>query len=225
MEVKKNPEADIDKKKPVLNMIGYVVALGFVLILFELTSTEVTAKMGDKKDIAKVEDEMIMEMPNSTPPPPPPPPPPPVLLTNVEVTKDETKVNEDVVVVNNEDNEKVEIVEIVKKEEIVVEEIFDVVEEQPEYPGGLQELYGFVSKNFNYPDMAKAANVQGKVYVSFVVDKDGTIDDVKVLRGLGSGLDEEAVRVVKMMPKWKAGKQRGKEVKVRYNLPIVCKLQ
>jgi protein TonB len=142
----------------------------------------------------------------------------------VEVTKDEKKVNEDVVVVNNEDNEKVEIVEIKVEEKVVVDEIFDVVEEQPEYPGGTQELYTFIGKNFKYPEMARAANVQGKVYVSFVVGKDGSIEDVKILRGLGSGLDEEAARVVKMMPRWKAGKQRGKEVKVRYNLPIVCKL-
>lgn len=225
MEIKKNPDADIDRKKPALFMLGGVAALAMILSLGEYTSAEVTYKSEKKKEIAKVDDEMIMEIPNSTPPPPPPPAPPPVLLTNVEVTKDETMVNEDVVVVNNEDNDETVVVDIpVKKEEVVVDEIFDVVEEQPEYPGGTQELYSFIGKNFKYPEMARAANVQGKVYVSFVVGKDGSIEDVKILRGLGSGLDEEAVRVVKMMPKWKAGKQRGKEVKVRYNLPIVCKL-
>jgi protein TonB len=224
MEVKKNPNADIDKKKPALFMLGGVAALAFVLVLGEYTSAEVTYSQNKKKADKALEMEEVLEIPNSTPPPPPPPPPPPVLLTNVEVTKDEKKVNEDVVVVNNEDNEKVEIVEIKVEEKVVVDEVFDVVEEQPEYPGGTQELYTFIGKNFKYPEMARAANVQGKVYVSFVVGKDGSIEDVKILRGLGSGLDEEAARVVKMMPKWKAGKQRGKEVKVRYNLPIVCKL-
>jgi len=224
MEVKKNPEADIDRKKPALFMLGGVAALAFVLIMGEYTSAEVTYSQ-NKKDAKKaLEMEEVLEMPNSTPPPPPPPPPPPVLLTNVEVTKDEEKVNQDVVVVNNEDNEKVEIVDIKVEEKVVVDEIFDVVEEQPEYPGGTQELYNFIGKNFKYPEMARAANVQGKVYVSFVVGKDGSIEDVKILRGLGSGLDEEASRVVKMMPKWTPGKQRGKNVKVRYNLPIVCKL-
>ncbi len=224
MEVKKNPNADIDKKKPALFMLGGVAALAFVLVLGEYTSAEVTYSQNKKKADKALEIEEVLEMPNSTPPPPPPPPPPPVLLTNVEVTKDEKKVNQDVVVVNNEDNEKVEIVDIKVEEKVVVDEIFDVVEEQPEYPGGTQELYTFIGKNFKYPEMARAANVQGKVYVSFVVGKDGSIEEVKILRGLGSGLDEEAARVVKMMPKWKAGKQRGKEVKVRYNLPIVCKL-
>ena len=224
MEVKKNPNADIDKKKPALFMLGGVAALAFVLVLGEYTSAEVTYSQNKKKADKALEIEEVLEMPNSTPPPPPPPPPPPVLLTNVEVTKDEKKVNQDVVVVNNEDNEKVEIVEIKVEEKVVVDEIFDVVEEQPEYPGGTQELYTFIGKNFKYPEMARAANVQGKVYVSFVVGKDGSIEEVKILRGLGSGLDEEAARVVKMMPRWKAGKQRGKEVKVRYNLPIVCKL-
>jgi periplasmic protein TonB len=225
MEVKKNPEADIDRKKPALFMLGGVAALAMILSLGEYTSAEVTYSQEKKLDKKKLDIEEVMEMPNSTPPPPPPPPPP-VLFTNVEVTKDEKLVNEDVVVINNEDNDDVVVVEIPdKKEEIIVDEIFDVVEEQPEYPGGIQELYAFIGKNFEYPEMAKAAGVQGKVYVQFVVGKDGSILEVKVLRGLGSGLDEEAARVVKMMPKWKPGKQRGKEVKVRYNLPIVCKLK
>jgi protein TonB len=224
MEIKKNPEADINRKKPALFMLGMVAALAMILTLGEYTSAEIKYGLEKKKSGDKLEMEEVLEMPNSTPPPPPPPPPPPVLLTNVETTEDEDEVNEDVVVVNNDDAEEIKVVDIVVEEKVVVDEIFDVVEEQPEYPGGIQELYNFIGKNFKYPEMARAANVQGKVYVQFVVGKDGSIGDVKILRGLGSGLDEEATRVVKMMPKWKAGKQRGKEVKVRYNLPIVCKL-
>lgn len=103
-------------------------------------------------------------------------------------------------------------------------DVFDVVEEQPEFPGGTEALYKFIGKNFKYPEASRAANSQGKVYVSFVIDKKGKITDVKIVRGVDEWLDAEAIRVVKKMPKWKPGKQRGKKVKVRYNLPIVCTL-
>ena len=90
----------------------------------------------------------------------------------------------------------------------------------PGFPGGEEELFRFLGKNIKYPAMAKDAGIKGMVYVNFVVWIDGTIKDVKVLRGIGGGCDEEAMRVVKSMPKWKPGKQRGKTVPVSYNLPI-----
>lgn len=102
--------------------------------------------------------------------------------------------------------------------------VFDVVEEQPEFPGGTAELYKFIGDNFIYPKKCKKKNHQGKIYVSFVVAKDGSVEDVKILRGIDADLDAEALRIVKMMPKWKPGKQKGKLVKVRYNLPINCTL-
>ena len=104
------------------------------------------------------------------------------------------------------------------------DEIFDVVEELPEYPGGLEAMYKFLNDNMKYPKKARKKRIQGKVYVQFVVDRDGSITNVEVLRGIGYGCDAEAVRVVKLMPKWKSGKQRGKFVKVRYKLPITFKL-
>lgn len=103
-------------------------------------------------------------------------------------------------------------------------DIYDVVEEEPEFPGGKEALYKFIGNNFKYPAESRAANSQGKVYVSFVIDKKGKITDVKIVRGVDEWLDAEAIRVVKKMPKWKPGKQRGKKVKVRYTLPIICKL-
>lgn len=102
--------------------------------------------------------------------------------------------------------------------------IFDIVEEQPEFPGGTVQLYKFISDNFIYPQKCKRKNHQGKIYVSFVVEKDGSIEEVKILRGVDKDLDAEAIRIVKLMPKWKPGKQKGKLVKVRYNLPINCTL-
>jgi protein TonB len=106
-------------------------------------------------------------------------------------------------------------------EEPVVEEIFDVVEEAPEFPGGMAEMYSFLGEEIKYPQMAQDNNIQGKVYVQFVVEKDGSITDVTVIKGVhASTLDKEAVRVVSEMPNWKPGKQRGKAVRVRYTIPI-----
>ena len=114
---------------------------------------------------------------------------------------------------------KVEKVER-QEEEVEEEQIFTIVEEMPSFPGGEAELFKYLGKNIKYPEMANSAGISGVVYVTFVVDKDGKIKDVKVLRGIGGGCDEEAVRVVKNMPAWKSGKQRGKSVTVQYNLPI-----
>jgi protein TonB len=137
----------------------------------------------------------------------------------LEIVDDE----EEIVEVEIEDQEVKEDtkVEIVQREEVVEEEqIFTIVEEMPSFPGGEAELFKYLGKNIKYPQMATDAGISGVVYVTFVVDKDGKIRDVKVLRGIGGGCDEEAVRVVKSMPSWKPGKQRGKAVTVQYNLPI-----
>jgi len=105
------------------------------------------------------------------------------------------------------------------------EKVFTVVEQQPEFPGGTTEMYKYLSKNIKYPSAASRANVSGRVFMSFVVNTDGSIQDVSVLKGLGFGCDEEAIRVVKAMPKWKPGKQSGRAVRVKYNLPINFQLE
>ena len=113
----------------------------------------------------------------------------------------------------------------IEEEEIVEAEIFKVVEEMPEFPGGAGKLLEYIGKNIKYPMMARESDIQGKVFVQFVVEPDGNISHVQVLRGIGGGCDEEAVRVVESMPKWKPGKQRGAPVRVQYMVPIVFKLQ
>jgi len=105
------------------------------------------------------------------------------------------------------------------------EKVYTVVDEQPEFPGGFQSMYEFLGSNILYPEQAKKANVQGKVFLTFVVGSSGKIRDVKVLKGAGFGMDEEAARVVKKMPKWKPGREDGKEVAVRYTLPIDFRLK
>ena len=112
------------------------------------------------------------------------------------------------------------VAEIAIEVESKTETPFLVVEQQPEYPGGMSALGNFLSKNLQYPRSAASAGVSGKVFVSFVVNTDGSLTDVQVLKGIGFGCDEEAVRVMQKMPRWKPGKQSGRAVRVKYNLPI-----
>jgi protein TonB len=117
--------------------------------------------------------------------------------------------------------EEVKIVAIEKPKE---EEIFTAVEQNPEFPGGTSAMYKFLGENIKYPASAQRANVSGRVFVKFVVEKDGSIGNVEVMKGIGFGCDEEALRVIKSMPKWNPGRQNGKNVRVFYNMPVVYKL-
>jgi Ca-activated chloride channel family protein len=108
------------------------------------------------------------------------------------------------------------LVEEVEEEE----EIFIVIEEDPEFPGGLDSLRAFIQRNLRYPEEAKRNKIEGKVFVSFIIEADGSVSNIKVLRDIGGGCGAEAVRVVKLMPKWKPGKQHGKAVRTQFNLPI-----
>ena len=125
----------------------------------------------------------------------------------------------------SQDSEVVSGSNLETEEDPMDEKIYTVVDEQPEYPGGFQSMYEFLGDNILYPEQAKKANVQGKVFISFVISSTGKIRDVKVLKGLGFGMDEEAKRVVKTMPTWKSGREDGKEVAVRYTLPVVFQLK
>ncbi|MGM9512211.1 energy transducer TonB [Larkinella sp. GY13] len=192
--------------------------------------------------------------PNEPPPPPPPPvelpkvntvkflppevkpdeevpeetPPPTVEELKEAVAAEKTQEgdpNAEEVIVAPEETAgptKVEAaVEAAPKED----QIFTVVEQNPEFPGGMAALGQFLGKNIRYPPAASRANISGRVFVSFVVNTDGSIQDVTVLKGLGFGTDEEAMRVVKAMPKWRPGKQSGRPVRVKYNLPINFQLE
>jgi protein TonB len=179
-------------------------------------------------------------MPKEEAPPPPPPPPPPEQLVEkvkftapvvVEDTTIETGLatQDDLAAKPSEaPTEEVEIV-IEEKPQVIEQpverEIFTVVEEQPSYPGGDEARIKFLQDNIKYPEEAKELGIQGKVFVTFVVEVDGSITDVRVLRGIGGGCDEEAIRVVKAMPRWVPGKQRGVPVRVQFNLPIKFTLQ
>ena len=100
------------------------------------------------------------------------------------------------------------------------EEVFLVVEDEPEFPGGMEALYKYLASNIKYPAAAKEQKIQGHVIVNFVIEKDGSVSNIKLLRDIGGGCGEEAIRVVQAMPKWKPARQRGKRVRAQFNLPI-----
>ena len=141
----------------------------------------------------------------------PPPPPPPVL--EIEEVEGEEEI--------------MEVIELETEmpESAVEDEVFTIVEEMPEFPGGNDAMYAFINENINYPEEAQKDKIQGVVYVKFIVRKDGSIDEnVNVVRGVHPLLDTEAQRVVRSMPDWKPGMQRGKPVSVYFTLPIRFKL-
>lgn len=113
---------------------------------------------------------------------------------------------------------------IAKKAEVDSEKVFTIVEEMPQFPGGDTGMFAFIKDNIRYPLEARTNNIQGKVYVSFIVDTNGAVINSKIVRGIGGGCDEEAMRVISMMPQWIPGKQNGKHVKVAYTTPIYFKI-
>lgn len=217
MERKKNPEVDLEKRKSSFMWMGMLFALAIVLVAFEWKIFEKRDTGPAELQLDMIEEEIIPQSIQKPPPPPPPPKP----TTVIEIVDDEEEIEEELEIedLEVEEDTEIEIIEDVE-EEVVEEEVFTIVEEMPSFPGGEAKLFEYLGKNIKYPQIAKEAGISGVVYVNFVVGSNGNISDVKVLRGIGGGCDEEAVRVVKNMPKWKPGKQRGKPVKVSYNLPI-----
>ena len=145
-----------------------------------------------------------------------------LLAGNISCSSEATKTDD---VKENAATEKPEVVEAPAEKAETKDEVFMVVEQMPEFPGGIQELMSFLSKNIKYPASAMAKNVQGRVIVQFVVEKDGTPTEFKVIRSVDPDLDAEALRVMKEMPKWKPGMQRGQVVRVKYTLPVTFRLQ
>lgn len=223
MESKKNPEADLERRKSSLRWMGVMAAMAFVLVSFEWKWFDLQVEgLGDyKSDL--LEEEVI---PVSFQQPPPPPPPPQQQQTVLEIVEDDEEIEEELAMEDMEVDEDTEIEFIEEvEEEFVEEEIFTIVQDMPSFPGGDAAMLAYLGKNIKYPTLAKESGIQGTVYVTFVVEKDGSVSNVKVLRGIGGGCDEEAIRVVKSMPRWTPGKQRGKPVKVQYNLPCRFVLQ
>ena len=227
-EVKKSPKANIEALKLTSILMGMVVGVALLFFAFEWSSE--TKKLDESVIVQDVlaEEEIEITRRDPTPPPPPPPPAPetPEIIQVVE-EKVETRIE-----INTEDDASKRQLDTYvpppppkPKVEEVTEEIFVVVEEQPEFPGGNTAMMKFLSDNIKYPVIAQENGIQGRVITNFVVERDGSITDVQVVRGVDPSLDKEAIRVIQSMPKWKAGKQRGSAVRVRFTLPVVFRLQ
>ena len=212
MELKKNPEVSLEKKKGLFFQIGLVAALLIVLVAFEWKSYEKVEYNLGQLNLDDMEEEIIPITQQEEKPPPPPPPPPEI----IEIVEDDVEIEDEIEIEDTESDEDVEI-EIEEEDD---EEFFMVVENMPEFPGGDLGLMKYIQKNVKYPAIAKEYNITGKVYVSFIVDKKGSVTNVKIVRGVDRNLDAEAMRVVKSLPKYKPGKQRGKSVRVMFTIPI-----
>ena len=227
MQVKKSEQASLEKDKLVYVLMGLVFTLSLVYAALEWTEREVTKYEVTDTEFLFEEEVEIQQTTQETPPPPPPPAVQEVEVLNVVEDNVETESIE----VNTEDDKEAEVViaapvEAPVEEEEEEEVVFVVVESMPEFPGGQQALFKYLSENVKYPVIAQENGIQGRVICQFVVNKDGSIVDVEVVRSGGDpSLDKEAVRVIKSMPKWKPGKQRGKAVRVKYTVPVNFKLQ
>ncbi len=223
VETKKYPKADLTKKSGLFLNIGLVISLALVIMAFEWKFYDDGSQVNLSANTAEFED--LMDIPQTEQPPPPPPK---IQQPEIIEVPDEEEIEEEIDVdLDVEMTEETVIEDVVFEEapeEEQAEEIFTIVEDQPEPIGGMQAFYQYVSKHLKYPAQARRMGIEGKVFVQFVVDKDGSLTDVKAVKGIGAGCDEEAVRVIQGAPKWKPGKQRGRPVKVRMILPITFKL-
>lgn len=227
MEVKKSPKADLEGKKSTWLLIGYVFILALMFVAFEWTDRDkqVTTETGITDVVFEEEIIPITEQEQKQAPPPPEAPKVEEVL---QIVENDAKIEETAIQASEETGQAVEVKYVpveVEEEEPEEQQIFQVVEEMPEFPGGMAECLKFLGKNIKYPTISQENGVQGKVIVQFVVNKDGSIVDPVVVRSVDPYLDKEALRVIKTMPKWKPGKQRGKAVRVKYTVPVTFKLQ
>lgn len=229
MEIKKTPKADLENKKSTWLLVGYVIVLAFMFVAFEWTKRDIKIDTSQAITDLVFEEEIIpiTEQPEQAAPPPPPAAPP--IAETLTIVEDDADVEETTIATSEETNQAVEIKYVpvaVEEEEPEEQTIFEVVEQMPEFPnGGMAGLMQYLSKNIKYPTIAQENGTQGRVTVQFVVNRDGSIVDAKVLRGVDPYLDKEAIRVISSMPKWKPGMQRGKAVRVKYTVPVMFRLQ
>ena len=223
MEVKKTPNADLNKKSGLFLNIGLVMSLLIVISAFEWRFFD----DGDLVNLGQVRDDFedMLEIPPTEQPPPPPPKiqqPEIIEVPDEEEIEEEIEVDLDVEI--TEDTAIEDIISEEAPEDEDVDQVFTIVEQQAEFKGGMKKFYEYVFKKMKYPAQARRMGIEGKVYVQFVVERDGSITDVQAIRGIGAGCDEEAKKVIRESPKWNPGKQRGRAVRVRRVIPITFRL-
>lgn len=208
MEVKKSPKADLEGGIGMSILMGMIVGLAVLFVGFEWSTKDVQVVTADE-GVADIiaEEEIEITRPENTPPPPPPPPAPAVTEV-LNVVDDDVELEQQDIISSEDDASAAQTETFVapvveEEEEESAQQIFTVVEKQPEFPGGTAELFKYLSKAIKYPVIAQENGIQGRVVCSFVVNRDGSIVDIQVMRGVDPSLDKEAVRVISEMPKWK----------------------
>ncbi len=226
MNTKKRSLFHPDEGKGIFLKVGLSVAMAFVLMAFQYKITErVSPELPTLPDLL-VETEMI----EITIPKPPPPPPPPdvqeIIIAPSDIEIDEADLFIDVEAHADIAVPDFSIADLTHDEEPVPDqEIFFRAEVMPEFPGGEQAMFAYLGRTINYPRIALEYGIEGTVIVGFVIERDGSVSNVEVLRGMGHGLDEEAVRAIKSMPAWNPGRMGTQPVRVRYTVPVVFRIR
>ncbi len=233
MEPKKNPKVDLNKN----SSLYFAVGLAFVLFIIwrgiEWKSYDKSSYLYESLVVDDDDDEEIpITEQIKTPPPPPPPPAPEV----IEVVEDEEEIEETVIESTETDQEEIVEVEVLEEEFEDVDVPFAIIEDVPIYPGCekvpkskrrdcfQEQINKHIRKNFRYPEIAQEMGIQGRVFVSFIISKDGTISNIRK-RGPDKNLEREAERIISKLPKMTPGKQRGRAVRVPFSIPITFRLQ
>lgn len=226
MEAKKSKKAAIENQRGSWLLMGVVVALAFMFVSFEWTQHDVRLAASLAND--PIFEEVLVPITYPEEKLEPPPPPEVKASELIEIVTNEQEVTEAVTTVSEDQGQPYEIVwvpPVVETEKVDEDVIHVSVEFMPEFPGGTAALMKYLGANIKYPTISQEMGSAGKVIVQFVVDKDGTITDPTVVRGVDAYLDKEAIRVISSMPKWKPGVQNGKKVRVKYTVPVVFRLQ
>jgi len=221
---KKTERANLENKRTIFLEIGLVISLTFVLLAFNWKTYDKEVLMYYSGEVESSPVEMVPVTVQK--PPELPQVRKPLEIHKINIVDNETAVEDDYIVSAEIDQmdtvpEYMPVPALKEEEEdISQEEIFQVVESMPQFPGGEAALYAFLAENTKYPRMAIEAGISGRGYVTFVVEKDGSITDIKLVRGIGGGCDEEAIRVVQSMPQWTPGKQRNMPVRVQFIMNV-----
>jgi periplasmic protein TonB len=229
MEIKKSEKANLEKKKGLFLQIGLATVLALLLIAFEWTTREVsTGSLGELTEVVMEEEIIPITRPEEIQPPPPPPPP--QITEILEIVEDDVEIDDDLFIddVEARADTRIEISRMIVEEEAEVgeAEIFFIVEDMPDFQGGGQDAFrNYIAQNLRYPQIAAENGIQGRVFVQFVVNADGTVSNAEVVRGVDPSLDREALRVVMSSPRWTPGRQRGEPVRVAFTFPINFVLQ
>ncbi len=226
MEIKKSPKADLQNKRGLLLEIGLIISLGLVILAFWYTPKERTIEKFDQEVVVIEEDLTEITRQDQKPPEPPKKVEVKVIADLLEVVTNDTKITTEVSFTEFDENtEVIQQVEVVE-EEIEDDQPFLVAETMPSFQGGdLNTFRNWVQQNVRFPQIALENGIQGRVVVTFVIEKDGRLTNIEVLQTPDRSLSDEAIRVLSKSPKWSPGKQRNQPVRVKYTLPVDFRVQ